>query len=72
MKLSVKIPLLIGVAIFIVAASIGLPAIFVASKVVEKTACLSLLNQAVQGADLVSIELRSRLAVCRSLQTGKT
>ncbi|MDR1073267.1 MAG: methyl-accepting chemotaxis protein [Treponema sp.] len=67
MKLSIKIPLLMGAAIFIVAASIGVSAIMVSSKIVEETAHLSLRNQAAQGVDLVSLELRSRLALLRQL-----
>jgi methyl-accepting chemotaxis protein len=63
MKLSLKIPMVTGAAIFIVAASIGISSIIVSSRSVEKTASLSLVNQAIQGTDLVSLELRSRLAV---------
>jgi methyl-accepting chemotaxis protein len=67
MKLSVQIPLLIGASIFVVSASIGLLAIVVASGVVEETARLSLLNQAIQGTDMVRQELNARLAVLQEL-----
>ncbi|MDR1220672.1 MAG: HAMP domain-containing protein, partial [Treponema sp.] len=67
MKLSIKIPLLMGAAIFIVAASIGVSAIMVSSKIVEETAHLSLRNQAAQGVDLVSLEIQMHLSLLRQL-----
>jgi methyl-accepting chemotaxis protein len=67
MKLSLKIPLLMSALVFIVSASIGLSAIFIASKVVEETARLALLNQSIQGTDMVGQELNARLAVLQEL-----
>jgi methyl-accepting chemotaxis protein len=67
MKLSLKISLLVGAAIFIVAASIGLSALMISSRVVEETAHLSLQNQAVQGVDLVNLEIHSRLTLLNQL-----
>ncbi|MDR2742789.1 MAG: cache domain-containing protein [Treponema sp.] len=67
MKLSVKMPLLIGTAILVVSAGIGLSAILVSSKIVEETARLSLINQAVQGAELVELELHTRLVVLQEI-----
>ncbi|MDR0760395.1 MAG: methyl-accepting chemotaxis protein [Treponema sp.] len=67
MKLSVKIPLLISAAIFVVSASIGLSAILVSSGIVEETARLALVNQAVEGTDIISQELNGDLAVLQEL-----
>ena len=67
MKLSLKIPLLIGTIIFIVSTSIGLLSILVASKVVEETAYVSLLDQAIGGTDLVSLELHARLDILQEI-----
>jgi methyl-accepting chemotaxis protein len=51
--------------------SIGLVSILSSSRVVEETAYLSLRNQATLGVDLVSLELRSRLALLNRVASSE-
>jgi methyl-accepting chemotaxis protein len=67
MKLSLKIPLLVIAAIFIVSVSIGLSSIMIASKLVTKNAKQSLVNAAVLGTDLIRDSLNTRLAVLQEV-----
>ncbi|MDR0784453.1 MAG: methyl-accepting chemotaxis protein [Treponema sp.] len=72
MKLSLKIPLLIGAAVLIASASIGAASIFISLNLLEKTAHLSLLNQAMLGRDMVVLDLHSRLNVLQELANSES
>ncbi|MDR1108015.1 MAG: methyl-accepting chemotaxis protein [Spirochaetaceae bacterium] len=67
MKLSLKIPLLVIITIFIVSISIGLSSIIISSTMVEESANRALVNQAVLGTDLIRDALYARLAVLQEL-----
>jgi methyl-accepting chemotaxis protein len=67
MKLSLKIPLMVIITVFMVSISIGLSAIIISSNMVKESASRSLVNQAVLGAELIRNALYARLAVLREL-----
>jgi methyl-accepting chemotaxis protein len=65
MKLSVRISLLTGVLLFVLTIAVGFTAFMVSSRIIEAAARDSLENQAVLGADLVELSIKSQLRILR-------
>ncbi|MDR2478315.1 MAG: methyl-accepting chemotaxis protein [Treponema sp.] len=67
MKLSVKIPLLIGLLVFLTCAGLGIAALLVASNVLETEIRETLQNEANTNANVISITLQGQLEVLQEL-----